>query len=92
MAGRPFKPLEEIERTLFAVMSSGVQAPLVTIKMKCPACGSWMVRTNGTKMSGRKRMELFMCKNPECMKERREREYKKEYFRNFPVSRYFYIY
>lgn len=69
---------------MFAVMSSGVQAPLVTIKMKCPACGSWMVRTNGTKMSGRKRMELFMCKNPECMKERRERGYKKE--RQFIVT------
>ncbi|MBN1214084.1 MAG: hypothetical protein JXA99_01455 [Candidatus Lokiarchaeota archaeon] len=36
-----------------------------------------MVGVNGTKKSGKRRVEGFICKNPECLKERYERDLKK---------------
>lgn len=77
MTGRRFKKLVEIWRTLFAIMMKGVKNPLFKIKMRCPDCGSWMIGPYGTKKSGKKRVESFICKNPECLKERREKGLKK---------------
>jgi len=36
------------------------------VQIKCPLCGSWMVSTNGTRPRKSKRIEAFICKNPEC--------------------------
>ena len=58
-------------------MMNGVKNPLFKIKMKCPDCGSWMIGPNGTKKSRNKRVESFICKNPECLKEGREKGLKK---------------
>lgn len=58
-------------------MVSGLQIPLLKIKIKCPDCKSWMVGTNGTKKSGNKRVESFICKNPACLEERLKRGHKK---------------
>ena len=77
MTGRNFKNLEIIWRTIFAVMVNGLQIPLFKIKIKCPDCKSWMVGTNGTKKSGNKRVESFICKNPACLEERIKRKRKK---------------
>ena len=77
MIGRYFKNVTEIWRTLFAVMMNGNQIPLFEIKVNCPDCGSWMVRTNGTKMSGKRRVESFICKNPDCLKKRKKKGHKK---------------
>lgn len=58
-------------------MAGGLQIPLFKIKIMCPDCKSWEVGTNGTKMSGNKRVESFICKNPECLKERLKKKRKK---------------
>lgn len=58
-------------------MVNGLQIPLLKLQIKCPDCKSWMVGTNGTKMSGNKRVESFICKNPACLKERLKRGCKK---------------
>ena len=77
MTGRNFKDLKKIWRIIFTVMVSGLQIPLLKIKIKCPDCKSWMVGTNGTKKSGNKRVESFICKNPACLEERLKRGRKK---------------
>ncbi len=84
MVGRPFKQLVELWRPLFAVTRNGHQTPLFTIKMRCSDCYIWMVSTNGTRKSGEGRIELFICRNPECLKERQEKGFKKE--KQFVVS------
>ncbi|MFX1257966.1 MAG: hypothetical protein ACFFAN_08910 [Promethearchaeota archaeon] len=76
MSGRNFKTFVEIWRTLFVVMMSGVQSSLFKLKIRCPNCGSWMVGVNGTKKSGKSRVEGFICRNPECLKERRKKGFK----------------
>jgi len=77
MSGRNFKKLVEIWRTLFVMMMSGVHTPLFKVKIRCPDCGGTMVGRNGTKKSGKRRVEGFICKNPECLKERRKKGFKK---------------
>lgn len=77
MIGRKFKKLVEIWRTIFVVMMSGVQNPLLKIKIRCPDCGSPMVGPNGTKKSGKRRVESFICKNPDCLKKIRKKGRKK---------------
>jgi len=72
-----FKNLIEIWRILIAMMTNEVRVPLFRMKMRCPDCESWMVGVNGTKKSGKRRVEGFICKNPECLKERHERGLKK---------------
>jgi len=66
-----------IWRTLFVVMTSGVEIPLFKIGIRCPNCGSWMVGTNGTHERKSGRVELFICKNQECLDERRKKGFKK---------------
>jgi hypothetical protein len=58
-------------------MMSGVQTPLFKIKIRCPDCGGPMVGLNGSKKSGKRRVEGFICRNPECLKERRKKGFKK---------------
>ena len=77
MIGINLKKFVEIWRTMFVVMINGVNAPLFKIKIRCPDCGSPMVGVNGTKMSGKKRVEGFICKNLECLRERRKKGLKK---------------
>jgi len=77
MLGRDFTKFVEIWRTLFAVIISGVKIPLMKIKIRCPDCGSEMVRPYGTKRSGKRRVELFICRNPECLKERFKKGFNK---------------
>ncbi|MHA1438195.1 MAG: hypothetical protein ACTSPD_11510, partial [Promethearchaeota archaeon] len=77
MSGRNFTKFVEIWRTLFAVIISGVKIPLMKIKIRCPDCGCEMVRPYGTKRSGKRRVELFICRNPECLKERFKKGFNK---------------
>jgi transposase-like protein len=77
MTGRKFKKIVVIWRTLFATMMSGATAPLFTVKIRCPDCGSWMVGLNGSKKSGKRRVEGFICKDPECLKVRYKKGLKK---------------
>ena len=58
-------------------MTSGLEHPLFKIRIRCPDCGSGMVGTNGTKQTKNGRVELFICKNPECLKERLNQGFKK---------------
>jgi hypothetical protein len=77
MTGRNVTRLTKIWRMLFVVMMNEVQIPLMKIKIKCPDCKSVKVRPNGTKKSGNKRVESFICKNPACVKKRRKLAFKK---------------
>jgi len=77
MSRRNFTNFVEIWRTIFAVLMSGKEIPLLEMKMRCPECGSWKVRPNGTKMSGKMRVESFICKNPECLTKRHKKGFKK---------------
>lgn len=77
MNRRNFTLFEEIRQTIFAVLRSGKRIPLFEMKIRCPECGSWKVRPNGTKMSGKKRVESFICKDPECLTQRHKKGFKK---------------
>lgn len=77
MTGGSLQDFVEIWRTIFAKVVDGVEIPLLKIKMRCPRCSSWKIRPNGTKMSGKNRVEAFICKNSKCVKERRQEGYKK---------------
>ena len=59
------------------VLMSGMERPMFSLKICCPDCGSSLVGVNGTKMSGRRRVEGFICRNSACLKERREKGAKK---------------
>lgn len=72
MIGRKFKNLIEIWHQLFITMIDGLKIPLIEIKLRCPACGSWMVGPNGTRKRRYGRVEAFICKNPECKNEGRK--------------------
>lgn len=43
-----------------------VNLMLGQIQIKCPLCGSWKVRPNGTRSRKKRRVESFICKNPDC--------------------------
>jgi len=72
-----FKKVIGIWRTLFVVMTSGVKIPLFKIRIRCPDCGSWMIGTNGTHERKSGRVEVFICKNQECLNEKRKKGFKK---------------
>lgn len=55
----------------------GERIPLFEMNIRCPECGSWKVRPNGTKMSGKTRVESFICKDPECLTTRHKNGFKK---------------
>ena len=66
MVGRKKKNLIPIFRDLVIIIKGVVELMLGQIQIKCPLCGSWMVSTNGTRPRKSKRIEAFICKNPEC--------------------------
>jgi hypothetical protein len=47
------------------MMMSGIHTPLFKIQIRCPDCGGPIVGLNGTKKSGKRRVEGFICKIPE---------------------------
>ncbi len=55
----------------------GERIPLFEMIIRCPECGSWKVRPNGTKMSGARCAESFICKNPKCLTTRHKNGFKK---------------
>jgi len=77
MIGKLIKDFVKIWRVIFTLSAGGIKIPLLKIKMRCPRCGSWKIRPNGTKMSGKNRVESFICKDPKCVKERREEGFTK---------------
>lgn len=66
MVGRKKKNLIPIFRDLVIIIKGVVELMLGQVQIKCPLCGSWMVSTNGTRPRKSKRVEAFICKNPEC--------------------------
>lgn len=72
MIGRRFKDLIEIWHQIFITMIDGLKIPLIEMKMRCPACGSWMVGPNGTRKRKNGRVDAFICKNPACKNEGRK--------------------
>jgi len=60
------KKLVELWREILIVVVSGLQIPLLKIKIRCPLCGSAMVSTNGTRKRKNGRVEAFICRNPPC--------------------------
>lgn len=66
MAGRKKKDLIPIYRNIIIIMKGVVELMLGQIQIKCPLCGSWMVSTNGTRPRKGKRVEAFICRNPNC--------------------------
>ncbi|TXT58491.1 MAG: hypothetical protein BAJALOKI1v1_1630001, partial [Promethearchaeota archaeon] len=77
MIKKDFKNIIEIWRTIFATMICGRIIPLLSITIRCPDCGSNNVGLNGTKRSGKRRVEGFICKSPACLKERHTNRFKK---------------
>lgn len=66
MAGRPKKVYEKLRRPVYVKLPKQCQFLLAWIVVTCPACGSWLVGTNGTRGRKGTRVEGFQCKNPAC--------------------------
>lgn len=66
MAGRPKKEYEKLRRPIHVEMPNQYRFLLAWIVVTCPACGSWLVGTNGTRRRKGTRVEGFQCKNPAC--------------------------
>lgn len=66
MVGRKKKKLKPIYRDLIVIVKGMVNLMLGQIQIKCPLCGSWKVRPNGTRPRKKGRVEAFICKNPDC--------------------------
>ncbi len=67
MTGRYKKIYKSIWRYIEAQNERGVRFCLGKIPILCPACGSSLVGGNGTHDRKTKRVEMFQCKNPECV-------------------------
>lgn len=66
MAGRKKKDLIPIFRDVVIIIKGIIELMLGKIQIKCPLCGSWKVSTNGTRPRKGRRVEAFICKNPNC--------------------------
>jgi len=69
MVGRKKKDLVPIFRDLIIIIKGVVELMLGQIQIKCPLCGSWKVSPNGTRPRKDRRVEAFICRNPNCKNE-----------------------
>lgn len=66
MVGRKKKVYSKLYRPVSIEQMNQARILIGTILIMCPICGSHLVGTNGTKLSGNRRIERFQCKNPDC--------------------------
>lgn len=66
MVGRKKKEFIPIFRDLIIMVKGVGEVMIGDIQIKCPLCGSWKISTNGTRPRKKKRVEAFICTNPNC--------------------------